>query len=229
MAYSQSTESSVFPPVIKNLLILNGLVFLAQLAAQMAPQGWLAQVITMMALYPPGAPEIGYTVVGTIDQIPGFWPWQLVTYAFLHGGLTHILFNMFALWMFGIQIERSWGSRRFTIYYFVCVVGAGVTQMFVMWGVPVPTIGASGGVFGILLAFGMMFPDQRIMLLFPPIPIKAKWFVIGYGAIELWAGISNTQSGVAHFAHLGGMVFGFILIQYWRGKLPKKPEREWRW
>ena len=229
MAFSPTTRASVFPPVIKNLLILNGLVFLAQLAGRLSPDGLLAWVLNMMALYPPAAPDIGYTIFNTMGEVPDFWPWQLVTYAFLHGGLSHIFFNMFALWMFGIQIENSWGSRRFTVFYFVCVIGAALTQLVVQWGVPVPTIGASGGVFGILLAFGMMFPDQRIMLLFPPIPIKAKWFVIGYGAIELWSGIANTQSGVAHFAHLGGMVFGFLLIQYWRGKLPWKPKRIMRW
>ena len=158
-----------------------------------------------------------------------FWPWQLVTYGFLHStaSITHILFNMFALWMFGIQLENEWGSRRFALYYFVCVIGAGLVQLTVttLEGSYAPTLGASGGVFGVLLAFGMMFPNQVIMLLFPPIPMKAKYFVIGYGLIEFIAGVANTGSQVAHFAHLGGMLFGFLLIMYWRGKLPLKPKR----
>ena len=209
-AYQSPTQFSVFPPVIKNLMILNGLFFFAQVTMNDLLMRWLA-------LWPLG--------------VNMFWPWELVTYAFLHGGLGHLFFNMFALWMFGIQVENSWGSRRFAIYYFVCVIGAGLTQLVVvsMGDLIVPTVGASGGVFGILLAFGMMFPEQRIMLLFPPIPIKAKWFVIGYGLIELWSGVSGTQAGVANFAHLGGMVIGFFLLQYWRGKLPMKPDRTMRW
>ncbi|RMH61799.1 MAG: rhomboid family intramembrane serine protease [Bacteroidetes bacterium] len=223
--YQPPTQFSVFPPIIKNLLILNGLFYMAKMVAIYTNAIGLAQVLNWMALYAPGAPAVGYTIFGTMTTIPGFWPWQLVTYAFLHGDLGHIFFNMFALWMFGVQIEHAWGSRRFAIYYFTCVVGAGLLQMLVMWGQPVPTVGASGGVFGILLAFGMMFPDRYIMLLIPPVPIKAKWFVIGYGALELFFGVTGTQSGIAHFAHLGGMLFGFLLIQYWRGKLPIQPSR----
>ena len=185
----------------------------------------LAEVLNAMALYPPAAGDFGYTIFGGPTEIPGFWPWQLVTYGFLHGDMMHLLFNMFALWMFGVQIENVWGSRRFAIYYFSCVIGAGLIQMLVMWGTPIPTLGASGGVFGILLAFGMLFPNQVIMLLFPPIPLKAKWLVIGYGAIELYAAVMGTQAGVANFAHLGGMLFGFLLIMYWRGKLPLKPKQ----
>ncbi len=134
---------------------------------------------------------------------------------------------MFALWMFGVQIENTWGSKRFAIFYFACVIGAALIQMMVMWGVPIPTLGASGGVFGILLAFGMLFPEQPIYLYFL-FPIKAKWFVIGFGALELWAAVTGTQAGVANFAHLGGMLFGFLLIMYWRGKLPIQPERPMR-
>ena len=136
---------------------------------------------------------------------------------------------MFALWMFGVQIENTWGSRRFAIFYFVCVLGAGLVQLVVasmalQGGDLYPTVGASGGVFGILLAFGMMFPNQPIYLYFL-VPIKAKWLVIGYGALELFAAISGTQAGVANAAHVAGMVFGFALIQYWRGKLPLDPGR----
>lgn len=228
-SYRPPTQFAVFPPVIKNLLILNGLFYLAKFVAISTNTVVLGQLLNAMALYAPAAPPIGYTIFGTVSEIPGFWPWQLVTYGFLHGGFGHLFFNMFALWMFGVQIENAWGSRRFAIYYFVCVIGAGLLQMLVIWGEPVPTLGASGGVFGILLAFGMMFPNQYIMLLFPPIPIKAKWLVIIYGAIELFAGITGTQAGVAHFAHLGGMLFGFLLIQYWRGRLPVQPQRRMYW
>ncbi len=220
---------AVFPPVIKNLLILNALAFLAKYVAMATGASTLAWLLNAMALYPIDAPAQGYTIFGTFREIPGFLPWQLITYSFLHGGLGHLFFNMLALWMFGIQIENAWGSKRFAIYYFVCVLGAGLLQLVVTFGTNVPTVGASGGVFGILLAFGMMYPDRYIMLLFPPIPIKAKYFVIGYGALELYSGITSTQSGIAHFAHLGGMLFGFILFQYWRGKLPMKPSQTLYW
>ena len=222
--YRPPTQFAVFPPVIKNLLILNGLVFLAQLVPTTS-----AILEHWFALWPLGTPDYVRTPVG-LRALGDFWPWQLVTYSFLHGGLSHIFFNMFALWMFGVQIENTWGSRRFGVFYFVCVVGAGLMQLLVVTagGQLYPTVGASGGVFGILLAFGMMFPNQPIYIYFL-FPIKAKWLVIGYGAIELWAGITGTQAGVAHFAHLGGMLFGFLLIQYWRGKLPAKPGRTMHW
>ncbi len=223
-AYRPPTLFSVFPPVIKNLLILNGLLYLAKLVAMGTGGGYLAVVLNAMALYPPGAPDFGYTIFGQQTVIPGFWPWQLVTYSFLHGDLGHLFFNMFALWMFGVQIENVWGSHRFGVYYFACVIGAGLIQLLVMWGVPIPTLGASGGVFGILLAFGMLFPNQPIYLYFL-LPIKAKWLVIGYGVLELWAAVTGTQAGVANFAHLGGMLFGLLLILYWRGKLPIQPRQ----
>ncbi len=213
--YQPPTRFAVFPPVVKNLLILNGLVFLAQLVPTTD-----RLLIEWFALWPLGLP----------DFYPSFWPWQLITYSFLHGGFTHIFFNMFALWMFGVPIERAWGSRRFGVYYFVSVVGAGLTQLLVVTlsGAVFPTVGASGGVFGILLAFGMMFPNTPIYLYFL-FPIKAKWLVIGYGLLELWAAVTGTQAGVANFAHLGGMLFGFLLIQYWRGKLPWRPARRLYW
>ena len=219
--------NDALPPVITALLIANGLVYLAQ----MAMPGVLSNYF---ALWPLGTPDVVATPYG-MEQVPGFAPWQLVSYAFLHGGLLHIGLNMFALWMFGVAIENSWGSRLFAIYYFICVIGAALVQLAVVsWSVHTgggiyPTIGASGGVFGILLAFGMMFPNQIIMLLFPPIPMKAKYFVLVFGGIELWSGITGTQAGVAHFAHLGGMAFGFLLILYWRGKLPVKPRRRMLW
>ncbi|AKS40694.1 rhomboid family intramembrane serine protease [Wenzhouxiangella marina] len=148
---------------------------------------------------------------------PYFMPWQLVSYGFLHGGLGHLFFNMFALYMFGLPIERAWGTRRFLIFYFVCMVGAGLVQLLVtaLTGEVYHTIGASGAVFGLLLAFGMMYPNSMIMLLIPPIPMKAKYFVIIYGALTLFFGMTGTMSGVAHFAHLGGMLFGLGLILYW--------------
>ena len=214
--YQPPTQFSVFPPVIKNLLILNVLVFMAQIVPQTN-----AVLMQWFALWPLDTPDVpGYAQ---------FWPWQLVSYGFLHGGMGHLLFNMFALWMFGVQIENTWGSRRFAIFYFACVIGAAAIQVIVATMGPgyYPTIGASGGVFGILLAFGMMFPEQPIYLYFL-FPIKAKWFVIGYGVIELVGGVSGSST-VAHFAHLGGMLFGFLLIQYWRGKLPWKPASRMYW
>jgi len=220
------TEFSTFPPVVKFLLIANGVAFLAQ-------QFMFNDLVTWFALWPMGTPDFTFTPDG-FAQIPGFMPWQLITYGFLHSGVVHLIFNMFALWMFGMQVENAWGSRTFAVYYLVCVIGAATIQLIVTSsaasaGEIYPTLGASGGVFGILLAFGMMFPEQRLILLFTPIPIKAKWLVIGYGAIELWAGVTGTTAGVAHFAHLGGMLFGFVLIQYWRGKLPLQPRHQMRW
>lgn len=197
-----------FPPVVSLLLIVNGLAFIVQ---NVFP-GLLEQAF---ALWPLGSPAFQMTPFG-LQRVSDFAVWQLFTYAFLHGNTLHLFANMFALWMFGIQIENYWGSRAFGFYYVVCVVGAGLIQLVVSFGDGYPTLGASGGVFGILLAFGMMFPNQRILLLIPPIPLKAKWFVILYGAFELWAGLTGAASGVAHFAHLGGMLFGFLLIMYWR-------------
>ena len=213
--YQPPTQFAVFPPVIKNLLILNGLLFLAQLVPDTN-----SMLIYWFGLWPIGDAPI---------PLGQFLPWQLISYSFLHGNFSHLLFNMFALWMFGVQVENTWGSQRFAVFYFACVVGAAALQLIVAstGGGWYPTIGASGGVFGLLLAFGMMFPDQPIYLYFL-FPVKAKWFVIGYGLIELYAGVAGSST-VAHFAHLGGMFFGFLLIQYWRGKLPWKPEKRMYW
>jgi membrane associated rhomboid family serine protease len=155
---------------------------------------------------------------------PEFAPWQIITYGFLHGSFMHLLFNMFGLYMFGSDIERVWGSRRYLTYYLVCVVTAAAAQLTVTWltGAIYPTVGASGAVFGLLLAFGMMFPRRTVMLLIPPIPMPAWLFVTLYGMIELYLGITGTASGVAHFAHLGGMVGGYCMIQYWRSS-PRRP------
>src|SRR5699024_193335 len=143
---------------------------------------------------------------------PSFQFWQLLSYGFLHAGFSHLFFNMFGLWMFGRAVEYVWGGARFLLYYLVCVIGAGICQLLTLYffsaGYATPTVGASGGLFGILLAFGMMFPNARVMLLIPPIPVTAKCLVIGYGALELFCGVTGTQPGVAHFAHLGGMAFG---------------------
>ena len=203
------------PPVTRALLISNVGIFLLQ---QLFPDALLIH----FALWPLGSELLpdGTTL--------GFQIWQLVTYGFLHGGLTHLFFNMLALWMFGGALERLCASRPLAIYYISCVIGAAIAQLIVIEffsGGFYPTLGASGGVFGLLLAFGMMFPHQRIMLLFPPIPMPAWVFVTGYGVIELYLGVTGSQAGVAHFAHLGGMVAGFAIIQYWRGRLPIKPRR----
>lgn len=149
-----------------------------------------------------------------------FRPWQLVTYAFLHGSITHLAFNMYGLWMFGRELEYMLGRRVFLQLYFASVLSAGVMQVLVtsFTGSIYPTVGASGGVFGLLLAYGMFFPNRIIMLLIPPIPLPAWLFVFLYAAIELVLGVTGTQAGVAHFAHLGGMIGGYVVIRRWRGR-----------
>jgi len=166
------------------------------------------------ALWPPQAAEFGY---------PEFRPWQLLTYGFMHdtSNLAHIFFNMFALFMFGSDIERLFGPKRYLTYYLVCVIGAALMHLIVVNAAslpPLPTVGASGGVFGLLLAFGMAWPKRTIMLLFPPIPMPAWLFVTLYGMLELYLGVTSTASGVAHFAHLGGMATGFVTIRYWQAQ-----------
>ena len=192
------------PPVTQALLIGNVVIFLLQQSAGMALFEWFA-------LWPPTAgPSVG----------PGFQLWQLVTYSFLHGGLAHIFFNMFALYMFGSDIERLFGSRFFAAYYFVAVLAAAICHLVVtawMGGPPLPTVGASGGVYGLLLAYGLYFPNRQLMLLFPPIPMRARTFVIVYAILELVLGVTGTAAGIAHFAHLGGMLGGYLMIRYRRG------------
>ncbi|MGB5257694.1 MAG: rhomboid family intramembrane serine protease [Woeseiaceae bacterium] len=192
-------QGSAIPNVIFALLIINGLLFALQ---QVNGRFMLMN----FALWP------------ATDPRSPFMPWQLLTYGFLHGNTTHIFFNMFGLWMFGRDIERFMGSQRFLIYFLVCVVGAGIIQLIVagIQGGLYPTVGASGGVFGILLAYGLTFPNRIVVPLFPPIPMRAITFVFIYGALELYLGVSGGAPGVANFAHLGGMLFGFLLIQYWR-------------
>jgi len=196
--YSRRPTSTI-PNVIFALLIANGLVFALQ-------QVNLEFMFVNFALWP------------ATDPRSPFMPWQLLTYGFLHGDTTHIFFNMFGLWMFGRDLEQFMGSQRFLIYFLVCVVGAGVIQLIVagMQGGVYPTVGASGGVFGILLAYGLTFPNRIIVPLFPPIPMRAITFVFVYGLFELYLGVSGGAPGVANFAHLGGMLFGFLLLQYWK-------------
>jgi membrane associated rhomboid family serine protease len=246
----RSSSFSQLPEIVKNLLIINGLFFLAKITL---PSG--IDMDKLFALHP--------------FQSPDFKPYQIITHMFMHGNFTHLLFNMFALWMFGKILENVWGAKRFLIYYLATGLGAMILYSLVQyiqisaleakmtieqiqhvasdkgyeifqirnsfedinkWGINyqinqkmcdlmnlyyTPVLGASGAVFGILLAFGMLFPNTLLYLYFA-IPVKAKYFVIGYAVLELFNGITNTNDGVAHFAHLGGMLFGFILLKYWQ-------------
>jgi membrane associated rhomboid family serine protease len=195
----RSAGQSAIPNVIFSLIIANGLLF----ALQQFPPYYLDY---FFSLWP----------VGSLRA--SFYPWQILTYGFLHGSIAHIVFNMLMLWMFGRELEVLMGPRRFLTYYITCVVGAGLVQLLVAYSQngEYATVGASGGVYGILLAFGMAFPNRMVMLLFPPIPMKAKYLVVLMGLFELFVGVGGQMPGVAHFAHLGGMLFGFLLIQYWR-------------
>ena len=150
-----------------------------------------------------------------------FMPWQLLSYSFLHGSPGHLFFNMLALWMFGGEIERLWGPRRYMQFLLASALAAALVQLLWTWliGSLASTIGASGATYGLLLAYGMLFPNRMIVLLIPPIPMKAKYFVAIFGALELVLGVLG-PSGIAHFAHLGGMLGGFLMIRYWRGKAP---------
>lgn len=186
------------PPVTKALMIICTAIFVAQL---------MLPLDLWFALWPLATDRFG--------------PWQLVTYAFLHGSTFHLFFNMLGLWMFGSELERLWGHRRYLQFLLAGVLAAALAQLVVTWLTRsgVPTVGASGGLFALLLAFGMLFPNRIIMPLFPPIPMKARTFVLFFGGLELLLGYLD-RSGVAHFAHLGGMVGGFLMIRYWRGQLP---------
>lgn len=218
------------PVVTKNLLIVNVIAFFLCLVMGKAPDGNFV-LNDMFGLH--------------FFLASDFHIYQLFTYMFMHGGWEHIIFNMFALWMFGCVVERVWGPRKFLFYYITCGVGAGLFQeaaqyvSYIMENLPAydfvtidgarmtmgsylnqwTTVGASGAIYAILLAFGMLFPEQRIFIFPFPVPIKAKWLVIGYAAIELVSAISTTGDGVAHIAHLGGMVFGFFMIRYWRNQV----------
>jgi membrane associated rhomboid family serine protease len=219
--FSQAT------PVVRNLLIINVIFY----------------VVTHML-----APDLAPMLAGYYPAAPQFQPWQIVTHMFMHASLGHIFFNMFALYMFGSQLEQVWGPKRFLNYYLICglgafalhelVVGYGYFSQYGTWlpsveelkpglgfsdavranqNLFVPVVGASGAVFGLLLGFGMLFPNTRLQLLFPPVPIKARYFVLGYGAIELLFALQNNPvDNVAHFAHLGGMLFGYFLLKKWQ-------------
>lgn len=209
--YSTST-------VVKNIIILNA-VFLAVT--------YLARTFMMehFSLFYPASPF--------------FKPYQLLTHMFMHANFVHLLFNMYTLYIFGTVLEHVWGSKRFLLYYFVTGLGAAFLHIFVMWLqargfqaaiahgemtafqsyqtlLGTPTVGASGAVYGVLLGYGMLFPNNVMQLIFPPVALKAKYFVIIFGALELILGLSNSGGNIAHFAHLGGMIFGFLLIVYWR-------------
>lgn len=216
------------PPVTKNLIIINVLFLLGGLVA--TKYGFVLSDYLGLHFF----------------MSENFNPVQLISYMFMHGGFTHLFFNMFAVWMFGRILEQIWGPKRFLFYYIVCGIGAGLVQELVQYiqyvvelsgydsvktleGAIIPmqlylnqipsTVGASGAVYGILLAFGMLFPNERMFIIPFPFPIKAKYFVAGYAVVELMQGIANNPTdNVAHFAHLGGMIFGFILIMYWRKK-----------
>lgn len=198
------------PPVTTALIVANVALFLLQSV--------VPGLVVPFALWP--------LATGSLGQGVSFLPWQVVTYAFLHGSLLHLAFNMFALYMFGGAIERVFGPRRYALFYFVSVISAAATQLIVaaLSGGIYPTVGASGGVFGLLLAYGMYFPHNRVMLLFPPIPLPARVFVTLYAVIELFLGVTGSQEGVAHFAHLGGMVGGYLLLRFWRAS-PRRPVR----
>ncbi|MFO7939462.1 MAG: rhomboid family intramembrane serine protease [Bacteroidales bacterium] len=269
MQHYRAPGLSNIPPVVKNIIIINVLMLLATYVINSQFGVDLNRVLGLFYF-----------------KSEHFQPYQIITHMFMHGGLTHLFFNMFAFWMFGRVLETVWGSKRFFIYFIVTGIGAAIIHTLVIhlqvsaiesdiaaflntpspqgfaslvkenfpeyyqqvynklldgWfaqpdstryveqarvfandllrlKMSVPTVGASGAVFGVLLAFGMLFPNTQLMLLFPPIPIRAKYFVIIYGALELWLGVTQPGSNIAHFAHLGGMLFGFFLIKYWKGK-----------
>ena len=208
------------PPVVRNLIIINVTML----------------IITMIT------PEFMTSTFSLFYfESPFFKPFQLLTHMFMHGGIWHLAFNMYALWMFGSVLENVWGSKKFFIYYLVTGLGAALLHLFVLWIqvsslesslaagnfaasiqiqniMRTPTVGASGAVYGLLLGFGMLFPDNVLRFIFPPIALKAKWLVIIFGAIELLLGLANTASNIAHFAHLGGMLFGYFIIIYWKKK-----------
>jgi len=189
------------PPVTLALLVGNLVVFLLQLAGGLPLFEWFA-------LWPPAlsGPRSG----------PSFELWQLLTYSFLHGSALHLMFNMLALYTFGRDLERLFGSSWYLQYYLVSVVAAALSHVVVtawMGAPPFPTVGASGGVYGLLLAYGVYFPHRTLILLFPPIPLPARVFVVLFAALELYFGVTGTVSGVAHFAHLGGMLGGWLMIR----------------
>ncbi len=216
--FSRNSILANMPPVVKNLIMANVIVYIIT----MISGNFMYEHFSLFYFKP-----------------PFFKPFQLVTHMFMHGGFAHILFNMYALFIFGSVLERVWGSQKFLFYYFVTGIGAALIHLGVMALqlrgymadlnagdllaraqiqdiLVTPTVGASGAIYGLLLAYGMLFPNNIMQLIFPPVALKAKWFVLIYGAIELMLGLSGRGGDIAHFAHLGGMIFGFFLILYWK-------------
>lgn len=205
---------NIVPPVTRALIFVNVLMFAGERLLS-------DDLVLRLALWPLQSAPLS-------DTLMSFQPWQLLTYGFLHGSVWHLFVNMFALYMFGGQLEQLWGPKRYLNLYLVSIIVAGAAQLLVA-GVlarePYPTIGASGGVFGLLLAYAMYFPRRIIVLLIPPIPMPAWLFVTLYGVLELYLGVTGTEAGVAHFAHLGGMAGAWLMIQHWRGRPPFRPPR----
>lgn len=209
--YTPSSSFSAFPPATKALLLANAFVLLLTLV-----EPTRQTLFHHFALWSPLTPA----GVETLDGLSNtFRPWQLITYGFLHGGIGHFLFNMLALWMFGATLEQTWGTKRFALFYGLCLIGAGAAQVLVytITGQPGLVVGASGAVLGLLAAFGMTYPDSLIYVYFL-FPIKAKYFVIFYGLLDLYSGFTDSTSNVAHFAHLGGMLVGVVLVLAWRSQ-----------
>ena len=244
MAFLEPQKFNILPPVVKNLLIINVLLFLATIVL------YNSNIIDLTSVF-----GLHYW------QSDDFETWQIISHMFMHGGFFHLFFNMFAVWMFGSQLENLWGSKRFLNYYILTGIGAAFLHFLIihlqiqqlennminnhinlvleqgnsllnegknyinpemaklnkLYNTPV--VGASGALFGLLLAFGMLFPNALLMFLFFPFPIKAKYFVLIYGLVELYYGLENNPNdNIAHFAHLGGMIFGFLIIKYWQSK-----------
>lgn len=201
------------PPVtLKLLWILTGAFVLQLLTGGGSAVG--SPLVQWLALWPIGGESFGGG---------GFLPWQLVTYAALHSDFIHLFFNAFMVWMIGAMLETQWGSRRYVQFILACVIAAGLTHLlFGAFGIVErlgPALGISGLAYGLLLAFGMMFPEQRVMLLIPPVPIKAKYLVLIFAGLSLFMGLSG-GGGIAHFAHLGGMLGAWLMIRYWQGRPP---------
>ncbi|HET9952551.1 MAG TPA: rhomboid family intramembrane serine protease [Candidatus Eisenbacteria bacterium] len=201
------------PPVVKALLIANVAIYTFQLVAGTVAGTRLDQIFGLVPY----------------DVTHHFFVWQLGTYMFLHGGLLHLGLNMLALWMFGSELEATWGSERFARFYFVTGVGAGICSVVTGWNSYIPIIGASGAIYGLLAAYGILFPDRTLLLYFI-VPIKAKWFVLILGLITFWSSLSASGSGVAHVAHLGGMLFGWLYLRGWaKGSGLRIPSlKEWQ-
>lgn len=205
----QYPRNNVFPPAIKTIIILNVVIYVLMYFTQSVYVGGMSIyefVLSNFALFP---------LSGEVYGMPSFYPWQLLTYQFVHGGFTHILFNLFTLWMFGREIEAEWGAKKFTIFYLISGIGAGLMHLAIapLLGTYGPTVGASGALYGVFVAFAMMNPESRIMIFPIFIPLKAKYVVIGMIAFDMFLGINDTGN-IAHFAHVGGAITGFLLMKF---------------